>query len=347
MQVCASAGGPCYYVNVIVHGNGKVSSTEAENGMRVECPPVGAFTCTSDPWFNWADFANTGRIEFTASPTAGGTVFQGWGNVSAENGCPPDEPDDPDPEIAARVHRPTPDTCVFWERDLQGLQGTCLEANFSTGSQTYQHAGGCGFVPGIPVGAPVKVKKAGTGSGTVIGEVIPHPAAPPPPPPINCGAVCNTSIAPDWEVTLTATPASGSTFVGWSGIGGCPGTAPCHWTMVAGVGYTVTATFNSLTPPPPPPPPPPPNTKLFKKPPKSTKSRTARFFWAAVRGTTYLTSFRSQCRIDKKKAWQSCKSGKAYQKLKPGPHTFRVRAGTSASGWDPTPVVYSWKIKAK
>src|SRR5438093_768142 len=53
-------------------------------------------------------------------------------------------------------------------------------------------------------------------------------------------------------VTLTATPASGSTFTGWSG-GGCSGTGSCSVTVTAAV--SVTATFNQssssdTTPPP-------------------------------------------------------------------------------------------------
>src|SRR5207245_3663496 len=45
-------------------------------------------------------------------------------------------------------------------------------------------------------------------------------------------------------VTLTATPAAGSTFSGWSG-GGCSGTGTCTVTMSAAT--TVTATFTLQT----------------------------------------------------------------------------------------------------
>ncbi len=73
---------------------------------------------------------------------------------------------------------------------------------------------------------------SGTGSGTVTS----NPAG------INCGGGCSTSFAYGTNITLTAAPASGSAFAGWSG-GGCSGTATCGLTLSANA--TVTATFNS------------------------------------------------------------------------------------------------------
>jgi hypothetical protein len=78
------------------------------------------------------------------------------------------------------------------------------------------------------------VNKAGTGSGTVTSSETP--------PSISCGPTCATASATytsGTAVTLTASPASGSTFTGWSG--GCAGTGPCTVTMNAAI--TVTATF--------------------------------------------------------------------------------------------------------
>src|SRR5439155_21371057 len=60
------------------------------------------------------------------------------------------------------------------------------------------------------------VSKAGTGTGTVTSA----PAG------ITCGVTCSASFASGTAVTLTAAPAAGSTFSGWSG-GGCSGTGPC------------------------------------------------------------------------------------------------------------------------
>jgi len=74
------------------------------------------------------------------------------------------------------------------------------------------------------------VTKSGAGSGTVTSS----------PSGIDCGSDCSESYNQGTSVTLTATPASGSTFGGWSG--GCSGTGTCTVTMNAA--KSVTATFN-------------------------------------------------------------------------------------------------------
>ncbi len=74
------------------------------------------------------------------------------------------------------------------------------------------------------------VTKAGTGTGTVTSS----PAG------INCGATCSANYASGTVVTLTASPATGSTFAGWSGA--CTGTGACAVTMNAA--SSVTASFN-------------------------------------------------------------------------------------------------------
>ena len=56
---------------------------------------------------------------------------------------------------------------------------------------------------------------------------------------INCGSTCSHGYLPGTVVTLTATPASGSTFAGWSGA--CSGTGTCQITMSQA--QAVTATF--------------------------------------------------------------------------------------------------------
>jgi Divergent InlB B-repeat domain len=83
---------------------------------------------------------------------------------------------------------------------------------------------------GVPIGPTLTVSKSGAGSGTVSSSPVG----------INCGAVCAASYVSGTPVTLTATPATGSTFTGWSG-GGCSGTGTCVVTMNADT--TVTAGF--------------------------------------------------------------------------------------------------------
>jgi len=69
-------------------------------------------------------------------------------------------------------------------------------------------------------GPTITVSKAGTGSGTVTSS----------PSGINCGGTCTASFTGVGSaITLTATPAAGSTFAGWSGGGtpACSGTGTC------------------------------------------------------------------------------------------------------------------------
>jgi len=61
---------------------------------------------------------------------------------------------------------------------------------------------------------------------------------------INCGADCSESYNSGASVTLSAAPAAGFAFDGWSG-GGCSGTGPCTVSMTAA--RTTTATFSALS----------------------------------------------------------------------------------------------------
>ncbi len=76
----------------------------------------------------------------------------------------------------------------------------------------------------------LSVVKAGSGSGTVSSA----PAG------INCGTDCSEAFTSGTSVTLTAAPAAGSTFAGWSGA--CTGTGSCVVSMTQA--RSVTATFD-------------------------------------------------------------------------------------------------------
>jgi hypothetical protein len=84
--------------------------------------------------------------------------------------------------------------------------------------------------PKLPV-VPLTVTKTGPGQGTITTN----------PDGIACGAICTGYFEQATSVTLTAIPAYGYIFTGWSG-GGCSGTVPCTiWMMDA---TTVTARFD-------------------------------------------------------------------------------------------------------
>lgn len=93
-----------------------------------------------------------------------------------------------------------------------------------------------------PPSRTLTVTTSGTGGGFVSG------------PGIDCGGAgrtdCTETVADGTTIALTANPATGSNFTGYTG-GGCGTTSPCTVTMDAS--KTVNATFTSDSPPPPPP----------------------------------------------------------------------------------------------
>jgi len=82
----------------------------------------------------------------------------------------------------------------------------------------------------VPTTFTLTTAKTGTGSGAITSN----------PTGISCGTTCSAIYTSGTSVTLTATPATGSTFSGWSGA--CSGTGTCTITMDAA--KSVTATFN-------------------------------------------------------------------------------------------------------
>lgn len=87
------------------------------------------------------------------------------------------------------------------------------------------------FAGGSAIQHTLTVNKGGSGSGTVTSS----------PSGINCGSTCSHAFDGGTMVTLTATPAAGSAFAGWSG-GGCLGAGSCQIALNADT--EVTATFS-------------------------------------------------------------------------------------------------------
>ena len=77
------------------------------------------------------------------------------------------------------------------------------------------------FALSAPTTYALSVSKSGTGTGTVTSNTGG----------INCGSTCSGSYTTGTSVTLTAAPATGSTFTGWSGA--CTGTGSCVVSMTA------------------------------------------------------------------------------------------------------------------
>jgi Divergent InlB B-repeat domain len=81
-----------------------------------------------------------------------------------------------------------------------------------------------------PILYSVTATKAGTGTGIVASS----------PSGLNCGSTCSASFASGTSVGLSATPAAGSIFTGWSGA--CSGTGGCAF--VVNAAKSVTASFS-------------------------------------------------------------------------------------------------------
>jgi len=152
-----------------------------------------------------------------------------------------------------------------------------------------------------------------TGPGTVSGAGL------------NCPGSCTAGVA-GTAVTLTAKPAAGASFTGWSGA--CTGAGSC--TVTVDRDTTVSATFKAA----------PPQTKL-RKATISAKHRTAAFVFSA---TGAATSF--ACALVKGSAaakFTTCKSPKTYKHLQHGNYTFEVRAA-GPGGTDASPAAKRFNI---
>jgi len=106
-------------------------------------------------------------------------------------------------------------------QQVEVTPGTATTLNFQPGAGVQQYT--------------LTVNRTGTGSGTVTSS----------PSGINCGTDCTETYHQGTSVTLTATPATGSVFSGWSGD--CTGTNTSA-TVTMDADRTCTATFDTAPP---------------------------------------------------------------------------------------------------
>jgi virginiamycin B lyase len=119
---------------------------------------------------------------------------------------------------------------------------------------TDQGCGSCATVVAPAIGQMtlptdvLNISLAGNGAGEVTSPLTGVPAGTG----IACGngnTACGVSFTDGTSITLTATAASGSAFVGWQGLGAeagnCTGTGPCTVPLAGNVDSLVTATFAS------------------------------------------------------------------------------------------------------
>jgi hypothetical protein len=182
------------------------------------CTVTGAATVTAT--FNAAP--NTSRLTVVESGGGSGTVTSSPSGINCGSACFSNFATGSTVTLIATASGGS--TFVGWGGGICSGTGPCTVV--MSGDQTVTAT----FTPPAN-SATLTVVKVGTGSGTVTSS----PAG------ITCGTVCSAGFAPSTVVTLTATPAAGSTFAGWSG-GGCSGTGPC--VVVMNGNQTVTATFS-------------------------------------------------------------------------------------------------------
>jgi hypothetical protein len=80
-----------------------------------------------------------------------------------------------------------------------------------------------------------------------------------------------------------------------------------------------------------------PNGRIGKHPKKRTTKRRAKFTFSSN-----LPRSRFECKLDKRR-FRLCRSP-FVRRLKPGRHSFRVRAVSATGVPDPTPAVFRWRI---
>jgi len=170
-----------------------------------------------------------------------------------------------------------------------------------------------------PTTHTLSVTKTGSGSGTVTST----------PEGISCGADCSQSYAEDTDVTLTATPAGGSSFSGWSGA--CSGTSPCTVTMSAS--RSVTAGFDLV------PDTTPPQTIITGGPSGETSDSTPTFTFVSSEDPDSTFT----CQVDSG-AGVACSSPYTTGALAEGPHTFSVTATDAADNSDLSPAISDFTV---
>ena len=119
------------------------------------------------------------------------------------------------------------DTCCVWDSVDKQLQA----GNHTIRLEMFESGGAANVELWWEELPSLTINRNGTGNGTVTSDPIG----------ISCGSDCSESYPNGTEVTLTATAASGSTFMGWSGAG-CTGTGTCVVTVTAST--SITANFD-------------------------------------------------------------------------------------------------------
>ncbi len=198
--------------NVVVEGGQEVPPTQA--------PGTGSGTATVDTTANTI----TLNIAFSGISPGGVTAAHLHGSAARGVNAPV--------KFAVGTTSPITNVLNYSEADeadiLAGLWYLNIHSSMFPGGEIRGQLDNIGFSPKLLVAVP-----SGTGTGTITSD----PAG------IACGATCSANFAHGTNVTVTATPAPGSAFAGWSAA--CSGPDPsCIVAMTAVRG--VVAIFDAL-----------------------------------------------------------------------------------------------------
>jgi hypothetical protein len=186
------------------------------------CSGTGTCTVTMSQARNLtADFVALRRLTVTKTGSGGGIVSSNVGEIACGATCGDDY--DAGTPVTLSAAQAAGSRFAGWSGGGCSGTGTCTV----TMSQARNIS--ATFVAVYTI----TITKDGSGSGTVTGAGI------------GCGATCAHDYDEGTTVTLTAVPAAGSQFVGWSGEG-CTGTGTCTVTMTKS--RALRASFATLVP---------------------------------------------------------------------------------------------------
>jgi RHS repeat-associated protein len=157
---------------------------------------------------------NRPKLTVTRTGTGTGTVTSSPSGISCGSDC--NENYDKNTQVTLTATPATGSTFAGWSGNADCSDGVVTMDVDKTCTATFNKP-------------KLTVTKNGTGTGTVTSS----------PSGINCGSDCNQNYNLDTQVTLTATPGTGSIFAGWSGNADCS-----DGTVIMDIDKTCTATFN-------------------------------------------------------------------------------------------------------
>ena len=216
-------------ITVVVAAGNAAANTCNYSPARV---PAAITVAASDITDDDASFSNYGPCNDLFAPGVG--VLSAWSTSdSATNTISGTSM--ASPHVAGAVARylqsnPTATPAQVWTAlDAATTKGALSECCGDPDKLLYVDGASAPPAPPTPT-YTLSVARSGTGAGTVTSSSGG----------ISCGATCSATFTSGAVVTLTATPATGSTFAGWTGA--CSGAAStCAVTMSAA--RSVTATF--------------------------------------------------------------------------------------------------------